>query len=192
MAVKLFENKRYFQAMHCFERADKQRETRVAYAYYLREQARGMRSDSRATHKARNEAYITTAKAFMLCGYEAVKERVEYFRIAGKSYLTVEDIPKAAEAYVLSGDFTQGAQLYRKAGMFEQAVALLRGHREEIDTVVAERIMNVSRLHYFNKNNFKYVSLMPFELHVTNSLMKGRPDRPLRECGRETGVPRGL
>lgn len=161
MAVKLFENKRYFQAMHCFERSDKKRETRVAYAYYLREQARGMRSDTRTTHKAYNEAYIATAQAFMRCGHEAVKERSEYFRIAGKSYLTVEDIPKAAEAYVLSGDFTQGALLYRKAGMFEQAVTLLRGHKKEVDTAVAERIMNVSRLHYFNKNNFKYVFLVP-------------------------------
>lgn len=161
MAVKLFENKRYFQAMHCFERADKKRETRVAYAYYLREQARGMRSDTRTTHKAYNEAYIATAQAFMRCGHEAVKERSEYFRIAGKSYLTVEDIPRAAEAYVLSGDYTQGAQLYRRAGMFEQAVTLLRGHRKEVNTEVAERIMNVSRLHYFNKNNFKWAPFIP-------------------------------
>lgn len=160
MAVKLFENKRYFQAMHSFERANKARETRVAYAYYLREQARGMRSDTRANHKARNEAYLATAQAFMTCGHEAIKERTEYFRIAGKSYLAVEDIPKAAGAYVLSGDFTQGAQLYRKAGMFEQAVALLHGHKEEVNGAVAERIMNISRLHYFNKGNFKYVFLV--------------------------------
>src|ERR1700736_2747429 len=61
----LFLNKRYLQAMHCFERAGMHREVGVANAYSLREQARKISLVHR--QDSAKAAFLVAAEAFVEC-----------------------------------------------------------------------------------------------------------------------------
>ncbi|KAL7285962.1 hypothetical protein ACG7TL_001077 [Trametes sanguinea] len=151
MALELFNNRRYVQAMHCYERAGLAREMAVARAYYLREVARTT-PIAKGGNTARNLAYLTAAKAFSSCAQDAVTERRVYHRIAAECYIHAGDDYRGAQAYENAFEFTLAAQLYRKAGKFEEAVAVVKNRRSQIPANVADSIVEVSRLFFLREN----------------------------------------
>ncbi|KAF8807162.1 hypothetical protein BYT27DRAFT_7189247 [Phlegmacium glaucopus] len=148
----LFQNKRYFQAMHCFERAGLNREVAVSRTYYLREQARLMPNHgSKQSLLLREKAFATAADAFLSCVVSAttVKEKKAYLRSAAGCFENALDDFKAAQAYSQAEEFTVAAKLYRKCAKFDEAVAIVIGHRPFVELEVAENIIDVARLFYF-------------------------------------------
>ncbi|KAH9971205.1 hypothetical protein BGW80DRAFT_1322645 [Lactifluus volemus] len=135
MARTLFSHKRYYQAMHSYERAGKTREKNVANAYHLREQARGIPVRNRPGDDERRNAYTKVAEAFLASGQEATitRERNEYYRIAAESFLVLEDHARAAQAFEKASKFTEAAQHYRHAGMFDETVSVIRNHGSAMD-----------------------------------------------------------
>lgn len=152
-ARTLFDNRRYTQAMHCYERAMLPRERAVAEAYYLREKARGTPTDTRCDDIDRVLAFRRAAKAFWESAEAAVKEKTTYFRISAECYLESRDEVNAAHAYRNAAEYTLSAQSYRRAGMFDDAVEIVKGH--EVVPSVAESIINVSRLEYARAGKLK-------------------------------------
>ncbi|KAF4623894.1 hypothetical protein D9613_001576 [Agrocybe pediades] len=153
----LFQNKRYFQAMHCFERAGLKRETDVSHAYYLREQARSMPSTgTKESIVNRRAAFVTAAEAFLqrAIGSNA-KEAKAYLRTAGDCYEHAQEDQKAAEAYARAEEYNSAAKLYRKCARFDEAVAIVLDHRQDVDHDIAENIIDVARLYYFKSGELE-------------------------------------
>lgn len=153
-ALSLFNNRRYMQAMHCYERAGLAREKAVAYAYYLREVARST-SVTRGDTTAQAVAFIAAAEAFIASAKDAVMETKAYYRIAAECYVHAGDDHKAARAYVAATEYTLAAQHYRKAGMFEDAVNVVRSHKDKVVSTVASSIVDVSRLFFLRERQIK-------------------------------------
>ena len=157
----LFQNKRYLQAMHCFERAGLNREVSVSRTYYLREQARATpTTGSRQALELRQNAFSIAAKAFLQCAVAATsaREKKVYFRNAGDCFEHADNDCQAAQAYVEAQEFGLAVKLYRKCGMFDEAVDVVTAHREYIEADVAENLLDVARLFYFNRNELEYIS----------------------------------
>ncbi|CDO74781.1 hypothetical protein BN946_scf185001.g29 [Trametes cinnabarina] len=152
MALELFNNRRYMQAMHCYERAGLVREKAVSNAYYLREVARTT-SAHKGDTAARTLAFITAAKAFISSAQDAVKEKRAYYRIAAECYVQASDDYRAAQAYQDAAEFTLAAQHYRKAGKFDKAVEVVKLHKGQVAENVAESILEVSRLYFLRENS---------------------------------------
>ncbi|RPD59349.1 hypothetical protein L226DRAFT_576154 [Lentinus tigrinus ALCF2SS1-7] len=151
MALSLFNNKRYAQAMHCYERADLSREKAVAYAYHLREQARAAPVNARGGALSQADAYILAAEAFLISAHDAVVEKSAYYRIAAECFAFNGDHARAAEAYQAAAEYDLAAQHYRQAGKFEQAVEVIKSHRAKMDTTVVETITEVSKLYFLRE-----------------------------------------
>lgn len=154
----LFQNKRYLQAMHCFERAGLNREVSVSRTYYLREQARATpTTGSRQALKLRQNAFTIAAEAFLQCAVAATSSREKnvYFRNAGDCFEHADNDCEAAQAYVKAREFGLAVKLYRKCGMFDEAVDVVTTHREDIEADVAENLLDVARLFYFNRNELE-------------------------------------
>lgn len=160
-ARTLFDNRRYLQAMRCYERAGLLREKQVSYAYYLREQARGTVKTRRTTDNSRTIAFITAAEAFLQSATlsKARKETIAYYRNAAECFIEANDDRRAAEAYLHAEEFTRSAQHYRKAGSFDDAVLVVQTHRQQIAPVDAETIIDVAKLHYVKENRLELVLL---------------------------------
>jgi tetratricopeptide (TPR) repeat protein len=171
MAKTLFLHKRYFQAMHSYERAGMSREKAIAYAYHLREQARGIPVRNRAGHSERRNAYDKVAKAFLASAGEmgvTSRERSEYYRVAAEAFVILEDHAQAAGAFEKATKFTEAAQNYRRAGMFDETVAVIRNHCAVMDSSVAKTLTNVARYYYFEQGDLKYILLSYPLLAISN------------------------
>lgn len=153
----LFQNKRYLQAKHCFERASLHREVAVADAYHLREQARAIPAGSRHTNFARFEAFLAAASAFVDCANVATKEKRAYFRNAADCFIQGGNDRKAAHAYMDAEEYNLAAKLYRKCGMFDEAVQVAKDYEKMMDANVVESIIDVARLFYFKEHNLECV-----------------------------------
>jgi hypothetical protein len=162
MAKTLFSHKRYFQAMHSYERAGMPREKAIAYAYYLREQARGIPVRNRAGDNERRNAYEKVAKAFLASagGSATSRERNEYYRIAAETFLILEDHAQAARAFEKASKFTEAAQNYRLAGMFDQTVSVIQNHGAVMDFSVAKKLTDVAKYYYLERGDLKYILLI--------------------------------
>lgn len=158
MALELFNNRRYMQATHCYERAGLAREKAVAHAYHLREVARST-AVTKSAAAARAIAYITAAEAFCVSAQEAVTEKRAYYRIAAECYVQSGDDYKGAQAYVNATEYTLAASHFRKAGKFDDAVEIIMIHREQVAEDVAEKITDVSRLYYLREKNLRFVQI---------------------------------
>ncbi|KZV61209.1 hypothetical protein PENSPDRAFT_693623 [Peniophora sp. CONT] len=159
-ARTLFDNKRYFQAMHAYDRAEMPRERAASYAYYLREQAHStLASKVSGSSDPRRLAYIAAAEAFVNSAQVAQRERREYYRIAATLYVAVDDHAKAGDAYSEARMFTEAAQSYRKAGLFDKTVDVLLAHRPpDMDAIVWDRLRGVSRIYYFKQHDLQRAS----------------------------------
>ncbi|THH32624.1 hypothetical protein EUX98_g1581 [Antrodiella citrinella] len=153
-ARALFDNRRYMQAVHSYERAGLLREKGVSYAYFLREQARAKLVTTRLqpSDASRNEAYLAAAEAFLSSAKVAPTEKLAYYRIAAECFSEGGEDGRAAEAYLSASEYTRSAQHYRKAGMFDEAVDVVQKHSEDIPSPSAEKIIDVAKIHYFTKN----------------------------------------
>lgn len=148
----LFQNKRYLQALHCFERAGLSREVAVSHTYYLREQARSTAAvGSRKSQQTRITAFLAAAEAFLECATATInaKEKRVYYRNAGDCFERAEDHHRAARAYVEAREFTTAAKLFRLCAKFDEAVDVVKRFRQEIEDDVAQTIFDVARLFYF-------------------------------------------
>lgn len=155
-ARMLFDNRRYMQAVHSYERAGLMRERDVAYAYYLREKARNKVTASRSD-TSRNDAFLEAAKAFRVSAKlgKTAKEKRTYHRIAAECFVEGCDDGGAAEDYLSASEYTKSAQHYRKAGMFDEAVHVIKNHEDKIPPAAAEKIIDVAKIHYFTKNKLE-------------------------------------
>ncbi|KAI0762352.1 hypothetical protein C8Q74DRAFT_1336826 [Fomes fomentarius] len=143
-ARSLFNNRRYPQAMHCYERAGMTRERAVAQAYHLRERARSASPSQR-------EAYVTAAEAFLASARDAITEKNAYYRIAAECFAHCEDHARAAKAYFDASEYDLAAQYYRKAGNFDEAVEVIRSHKSDMSPSVVENITEVSKLFFLRE-----------------------------------------
>ncbi|KAI1785420.1 hypothetical protein LXA43DRAFT_132940 [Ganoderma leucocontextum] len=153
-AQTLFNNRRYMQAMHCYERAGRAREKAVAHAYYLREVARTT-PVRRGDTSAQAVAFIAAAEAFISSARDAITEKKAYYRIAAQCYVESSDDYRAAHAYSQATEYTLAAQHYRKAGKFEEAVYVIKQHKGKMQADVVESIMDVSRLYFLREKQIK-------------------------------------
>ncbi|KAI0757675.1 hypothetical protein C8Q80DRAFT_1134839, partial [Daedaleopsis nitida] len=153
-ALSLFNNRRYMQAMHCYERAGLDRERAVAHAYYLREVARSTHV-TRGDTTAQATAFTHAADAFFISAKAAVKEKRAYYRIAAECYVHAGDDYKAGQAYSSATEYTLAAQHFRKAGKFEDAVNIVKAHKDKVTATVAESIVEVSRLYFLRERQLK-------------------------------------
>lgn len=158
-ARTLFDNRRYMQAVHCYERAGMPREKHIAFSYYLREQARSLPVHRRIVNPIRMAAFLRAADSFHEAAEKATKtsERHAYYRIAAEGFAEVGDNRRAAEEYLFAAEYARSAQHYRKAALFDEAVAVAQSHKKEIPVAVAESIITVARIHYFRENYLEYV-----------------------------------
>ncbi|KAJ7293966.1 hypothetical protein C8J57DRAFT_1444990 [Mycena rebaudengoi] len=151
---KLFANKRYRQAKHCFERALRPRQVAMADAYYLRQEARkSPGGNSRRAIDARRAAFLEAAAAFLDCARE--DKTFAYFRIAAECFEDAGDDLQAAQAYQDAREFTRSAELWRKLGRFDEAVAIVKAHKKEVRPDVVDKVVNVARLFYFKEQKFE-------------------------------------
>ncbi|TBU42438.1 hypothetical protein BD309DRAFT_866309 [Dichomitus squalens] len=153
-ALSLFNNRRYMQAMHCYERAGLSRERAVAYAYYLRELAR-TRPISRGGASSRVSAFLAAAHAFVASAQKAVTEKSAYYRIAAQCYVDAGSDYEAAWAYAQATEYTLAAQYYRKAGKFEEAVEIIKTHKDRMQPEVVESIVDVSKLYFLREKQIR-------------------------------------
>ncbi|KAH9022666.1 P-loop containing nucleoside triphosphate hydrolase protein [Lactarius hengduanensis] len=160
MARTLFSHKRYFQAMHSYERAKMPREKAIAHAYHLREQARGIPVRNRPGDNSRRNAYSEVAGAFMASAQEAtiLRERSEYYRIAAEAFLVLEDHAKAAYAFEQASKFTEAAQNYRLAEKFDETVSVIQNHGNAMDPSVVSQLTDVARYYYLQRGDLKKAS----------------------------------
>ncbi|KAI0292973.1 P-loop containing nucleoside triphosphate hydrolase protein [Multifurca ochricompacta] len=160
MAKTLFSHKRYFQAMHSYERAGMVREKAIAHAYHFRELARGIPVRNHSGNNERRNAYTKVAEAFLASAQVATisRERSEYYRIAAEAFVVLEDHAKAAQAFEKASKFTEAAQHYRHAGMFDETVSVIKCHGDAMDSVVASKLTDVARYYYLQEGNFKKAS----------------------------------
>ncbi|KII86508.1 hypothetical protein PLICRDRAFT_44106 [Plicaturopsis crispa FD-325 SS-3] len=156
----LFQNKRYLQAKHCFERASLPREVAVSQAYYLREEARAMPAGSRSSTAERMTAFLVAAEAFHACAQEANKEKTAYFRNAADCYMQGGDDLKAARAFVDAEDYTSATLQYRKIGMFDDAISVITTYQAKVKPDVSKRITSVARLFYFQSGELEKASAL--------------------------------
>ena len=145
--------------MHSYERAGMLREKAIAYAYHLREKARGIPVRNRAGENERWNAYKKVATAFLASAGETgatSRERSEYYRIAAEAFLILEEYAQAARAFEKASKFTEAAQNYRHAGMFDDTVSIIKNHGAVMDSSVAETLTNVARYYYLERGDLKY------------------------------------
>ena len=158
--------------MHSYERAGMSREKDIAYAYHLREQARGIPIRNRPGDNERRSAYTKVTKAFLASAQQATifRERSEYYRIAAEAFLILEDHAQAAKAFEKASKFTEAAQHYRHAGLFDETVSVIKNHGDAMEPTVADKLTDVARYFYLQRGepgDLKYLSF--FRLQFTIS-----------------------
>ncbi|KZP15183.1 P-loop containing nucleoside triphosphate hydrolase protein [Athelia psychrophila] len=156
---KLFQHKRYIQAIHCFKRASMFREVDVAQAYSLRAQARAIPTNQDVQRKT---AFTHVAEAFLQCAAATKKpnERRIYYTIAGDCFIILVAYHRAAETYLAGEEFTKAAISYRKAGNVQEAVEVIKQHRRDMDADVADSGMDFARLSCFRDPDIEVFSLL--------------------------------
>jgi hypothetical protein len=157
--------------MHSYERAGMPREKAIAYAYHLREQARGIPARNRPGDNKRRNAYTEVAEAFLASAQEATifRERCEYYRIAAEAFVILEDHAQAAQAFEKATKFTEAAQHYRRAGMFDKTVPVIQSHGNDMDSSVASQLTDVARYYYLEREDLGCVLFRHFPtaaLHI--------------------------
>ncbi|KAJ7671947.1 hypothetical protein B0H17DRAFT_1208872 [Mycena rosella] len=151
---KLFANKRYRQSKHCFERALLPRQTAMAGAYHLRQEARkSPGGSSRRAIEARKAAFFEAAAAFVDCAKE--DKTLAYFRIAAECFEDAGDDLQAAQSYRDAEEYTRSTELYRKLGNFDEAVAIVKTHKARIRPEVVTSVTSVARLYYFKEQKLE-------------------------------------
>jgi hypothetical protein len=145
----LFKNKRYLQAMHCFEKAGMHREFAVVEAYSLRQTARTLLVGSTEHGKA----LLRAANAFLHCAGEATKEKSRrvYYRNAAGCYVEKGDIRQAAKAFYDAKEYALAAEQYGNAELFDDVTRIIRCHQNEMKPEVVQKLTFVSRTFYLKE-----------------------------------------
>jgi hypothetical protein len=143
--------------MHSYKQARMLREKAIAYAYHLRELARGIPVRSRPGDNERRNAFTKVSEAFLASAQQATifRERSEYYRIAAEAFLVLEDHAQAAKAFENASKFTEAAQHYRHAGLFDETVSVIKNHGDAVDSTVADKLTDVARYYYLQRGDLK-------------------------------------
>ncbi|KAI3622615.1 hypothetical protein WG66_015967 [Moniliophthora roreri] len=140
----LFEQRRYPQAKHCFEKARRPNYVIMAEAYILRDDAEA--KDGRDRKRAFQEA----AKAFRACSERFGRRRSDYLRLSANCSYRAGDIEVAAETYEEGGIFDDAVVCYRELRMFDKAVEIVKDGKVK-STSLVDSIIRVARLFYFSE-----------------------------------------
>jgi hypothetical protein len=145
----LFKNKRYLQAMHCFEKAGMHREFAVGEAYFLRQTARTLSVGS----TEHGNVLLRAANAFLHCAGEATKEKSRrvYYRNAAGCYVEKGDIRQAAKAFHDAKEYALAAEQYGNAELFDDVTRIIRCHQNEMEPEVVQKLKVVSRTFYLKE-----------------------------------------
>ncbi|KAJ6569465.1 hypothetical protein B0H19DRAFT_938852 [Mycena capillaripes] len=150
----LFDNRLFRQARLCYERAYMPHEAAVSQAYHLREEASTMPGNLRREIVARKAAFWGAAVAFINCANKDQGNVAKvYFRRAGECFESADDVNQAISAYRSAQYFNRVVELYRQLGKFDEAVATIQS--QSIDPDIAERVIGVARLFYFNEGQIQ-------------------------------------
>ncbi|KIJ60100.1 hypothetical protein HYDPIDRAFT_32524 [Hydnomerulius pinastri MD-312] len=157
----LFTNKRYPQAMHCFERASLPRMVAITHAFQLREEARAKVGIT--SQKDQQQAFLTAADAFSKSGDDAPAgpDKLQYYRNAADCYIRTGDDRKAAVAYVAAQEYDLAARRYWKAGLFDNMLEILHEHPQKISSESTDELYNVCRLFYISKGSKPHLPQFP-------------------------------
>lgn len=147
---KLFDNRRYLQAKHCFLRASLPDRAAAAHAYFLRQEAENTPENKGSERK---QAFSNAAEAFLDCTKTARTDDSMYFVLSGRCFLKAGDTLRAAEAFRSGKRYTLSAELYRDLRMFDEAVAIVM--TQEVDGEIQESIINRARLFYFSQQKIE-------------------------------------
>ena len=163
MARMLFSHKRYFQAMHGYERPGMPHETAIAYAYYLLKKAHGIPVRNCATDNERRSVHAKVAKSFLASARETtiLHEQNIYYHITAEAFVVLEDHTHAAQAFEKASKFMEAAQHYRLAGMFDETVSVIKNHGDAMDCSVTEKLTDVVRYFYLERGDLKFVTVFP-------------------------------
>ncbi|TFK51882.1 hypothetical protein OE88DRAFT_1699141 [Heliocybe sulcata] len=147
----LFDNRRYFQAMHCFERADMPQEYAIANAFHLRERAKANAGEPSVRARSFKEA----ADAFAAVGNAASRANLKrrYMRHAADCFVEAGDDRSAGQAFYDAEEFDRAAHQYHKAGLFDEAVEVVRGR--EVDLRLKDKVVRTARLFYIQKKKLR-------------------------------------
>ncbi|KAG8980866.1 hypothetical protein FRB93_008909 [Tulasnella sp. JGI-2019a] len=144
---QLFANKRYPQSLLCFERAGMPLEMAITKAYISRENARTLLTRD----ATRSSAMVAAAAAFesaAALSAETPAQQRKLFQAAAECLVEAGQRVQAAKIYYKAEAFTDSAIQYRKANLFDEAIEVVQSHRSQMDPVVANEIMSVSRFYY--------------------------------------------
>ncbi|KZW00571.1 hypothetical protein EXIGLDRAFT_145235 [Exidia glandulosa HHB12029] len=179
-AKSLFRAKRYLQARHCFQRAEKPYSADVANAYYLRDCAKTKPvSASKRLQDERLFAFVAVADAFAQCADGETsgandRERSVYYRRAGESYQEAgrRYFKRAAECFERAAEragtyeereAVRAAKLYQDFGDVDNAVRVVQHHKlqrhEESASIIA-----AAKLFYFNRDEIQKGCLLFIDL----------------------------
>ena len=135
------------------------------YAHSLQEDANGFPETGKAL--ARRIAYCKAADAYLKCARDAPSQEdaQDAFRNAGGCFrkaaeslgVKAEEWGKAGDAYAAGKAFDSAVEMYRRGDLFDEAIRLIHRHKDRMDALLVESIIEVAKLHFFRKGEYKYV-----------------------------------
>ncbi|THU96852.1 hypothetical protein K435DRAFT_965733 [Dendrothele bispora CBS 962.96] len=148
----LFHQKKFAEAKLCFGKARMYNHATIANAYLLRTKAECTEANSKLGKQNRLELFFFAAEAFMDCSKCASeKRRPDFLRLSGDCYKRANQFLLAADAYFSAGRFNDAILCYREISRFDEAINILQRERENIKPEIAEDIIRLAKLFYFNQ-----------------------------------------
>ncbi|KAF6740880.1 hypothetical protein DFP72DRAFT_951310 [Ephemerocybe angulata] len=149
----LFDKRQYLQAENAFSRAGLARESTIARAYHLREDAKRISPINPDRARLRRDTFRTAAISFLECAANGEgDERRVFFHSAGYCYEHAcgghEDYNNAANAYKSAFEYTNAVKAYQRGEMYLEATNVVRDHRQEVPAELAEATFEAARLFY--------------------------------------------
>jgi len=80
------------------------------------------------------------------------------FEAAASLGIKSEDCGKAGDAYASAEEFDAAVRMYRRCDMLDEAVRIVQENRAKMTPSVAENILELAKLFYFRKRDYKCVS----------------------------------
>ncbi|KAF6765913.1 hypothetical protein DFP72DRAFT_865039 [Ephemerocybe angulata] len=155
-----FNKRQYMQAANAFDRAELARESAIARAHQLREDAKQIQPVNPERVRVRRETFRAAAISFLECakGGKGDERRV-LFHNAGYCYEHagggLEDHGNAAEAYISATEYPNAIKVYQRGEMYLEATNVVRKYRQKLPAGLAEATFEVARLFYFMNKDFR-------------------------------------
>ncbi|KAK0444909.1 uncharacterized protein EV420DRAFT_1721414 [Desarmillaria tabescens] len=157
---ELFNAKRFLQAKHCYIKAGLPLLASIADAYEMRAKARRVMGTSTQKVLERRSYFAEAAKLFFECAKGTKvstnpKDSMTYLRISGECFEQADKKHRAAQVFLRAQEYTHAAELYIDIGRFDDAVAVMKGHKDEMSLKVVKDVIKLARLAYFSNGQMK-------------------------------------